>query len=64
MSDTSSHILTVEEDKDTGDLYITFPPGILESLGWTSNDTLEWTPMPDDKWQLTKVTKPLKTPIL
>ena len=53
----STHILTVESDEETGDLYITFPPGILEAIGWTEDDELEWTAIDNERWQLSKSEK-------
>jgi hypothetical protein len=32
----------VEEDPETGDLVMVFPPGMLEELGWTQGDMLVW----------------------
>ena len=46
---------TVEEDKETGDLYFTIPPEALKSLGWTEDDKLEWTQIDSDRFQLTKI---------
>jgi hypothetical protein len=33
----------LEEDPDTGDLLLPFPPDMLEQLGWREGDTLTWT---------------------
>ena len=35
--------ITPEEDPETGDLIITFPPEALEEVGWKEGDTLTWT---------------------
>lgn len=53
----STHLYraTVEEDKETGDLYFTIPPDALKSLGWKEDDKLEWTQIDSDKFQLTKI---------
>ena len=51
----SSHTLIVEEDKTTGDLYITFPPDVLKELKWDINTELEWTQLDDKRWSLHKV---------
>jgi hypothetical protein len=32
-----------EEDPQTGDLVITFPPEALEEVGWKEGDILTWT---------------------
>ena len=33
----------LEEDPETGDLLLPFPPDLLEQLGWSEGDTLTWT---------------------
>ena len=33
----------LEEDPNTGDLLLPFPPDMLEQLGWAEGDTLTWT---------------------
>lgn len=33
----------LEEDPETGDLLLPFPPEALEKLGWVEGDTLTWT---------------------
>jgi len=35
--------ITPEEDPQTGDLVITFPPEALEEVGWKEGDILTWT---------------------
>ena len=32
----------VKEDPNTKELYFNLPSGLLESLGWTEEDELEW----------------------
>ena len=46
--------LNVEEDPESGDAIITFPPELLEQAGWAEGDTLEWTDRGDGSWLLTK----------
>jgi hypothetical protein len=36
-------IVTIEEDTETGELMLPFPPELLASLGWVEGDTLVWT---------------------
>ena len=38
----TSHLIEVKEDPLTGDLYLEFPPEMLEGLGWKENDELIW----------------------
>lgn len=49
--------LTVEEDPETGDSILQFPPELLEKAGWQEGDTLEWVDNNDGSWILQKVTK-------
>ena len=51
----NSWTLKVEEDPETGDAMITFPPDLLEKAGWKEGDTLNWIDQKDGSWQLTKV---------
>ena len=46
--------LTVEEDPETGDGILTFPPDLLEATGWKEGDTLEWIDLKNGSWQLQK----------
>ena len=46
--------LTPEEDPETGDLILTFPPELLEKVGWQEGDTLNWSVRDDGSVYLTK----------
>ena len=48
--------LTIEEDPETGDGILTFPPDLLEAAGWKEGDTIEWTDLGNGSWQLAKKT--------
>ncbi len=50
----NSWTLTVEEDPETGDAILQFPPDLLEKAGWQEGDTLEWKDLGDGSWSLTK----------
>lgn len=52
--ETKRYILTVEEDKETGELILPFTPEILEQLGWKEGDTLKWSDNGDGSWSLSK----------
>jgi hypothetical protein len=52
--DSNSWTLTVEEDPETGDAILQFPPDLLEATGWKEGDTLEWTDRGDGSWSLKK----------
>lgn len=51
-----SWTLDVEEDPETGDAIIQFPPDFLEMTGWKEGDTLNWKDNGDGSWTLEKVT--------
>jgi hypothetical protein len=51
-----SWTLNVEEaDDGSGDAILTFPPDLLEQVGWKEGDTLNWIDQKDGSWQLKKV---------
>lgn len=35
-------ILEIQEDPETGDLFLEFPPDLLESQGWSEGTVLAW----------------------
>ena len=48
-------IVQLEEDPETGDLVMPFPPELLSELGWGIGDTLTWEPNEDkESYKLTK----------
>jgi hypothetical protein len=49
--------LTAEEDPETGDVILQFPPDLLETAGWKEGDILEWKDNGDGSWTLTKSQK-------
>ena len=46
--------LTVNEDPQSGDLYLQFTDDLLEKLGWEPGDNLAWIDNEDGTWTLTK----------
>lgn len=54
MIEKTSWTVTPEEDPETGDLVITFPPDLLEQAGWKEGDTLIWHIKEDGSAHLTK----------
>lgn len=46
--------LTVQEDPQTGDLFLEFPEELLEEMGWKEGDTLSWTTGDNGSWLLRK----------
>jgi len=48
-------IVELEEDPETGDLIMPFPPELLAELGWGVGDTLTWELDKDkESYRLTK----------
>jgi len=47
-------IITPEEDPNTGEVIITFPPELLEQVGWNEGDTLNWSVRDNGSVHLTK----------
>lgn len=42
MNKPTTWILDVQEDPETGDLFLEFPPDLLEAQGWKTGDILKW----------------------
>ena len=57
MATDASYTVHLEEDPDTGDLILPFPPELLESLGWKEGDTLLWDVSDSGAITLTKEEK-------
>jgi hypothetical protein len=54
---TQTWTLTIEQDAQTGDAVVTFPPDALEVAGWREGDTIVWDIRADGKsYTLTKKT--------
>lgn len=52
-----SWTLEIQEDPETGDAILEFPPELLTEAGWAEGDTLKWTDLGDGSWSLSKVDK-------
>jgi hypothetical protein len=52
----TSWTLDVQEDPETGDCILQFPPELLEQAGWQEGDTLIWEDQGDGSWSLSKKT--------
>ena len=46
--------LTVQEDPQTGDLFLELPEELLEEMGWKEGDTLSWTSGDNGSWLIRK----------
>jgi hypothetical protein len=47
-------VLEVQEDPETGDCILEFPPELLKTAGWKEGDTLVWEEMDNGAWSLSK----------
>jgi|TARA_B110000503_G_scaffold5510_1_gene7616 hypothetical protein len=56
MQDNAQRTWTIklEEDPDTGDLVLPFPPDLLAQVGWDFGDTLIWDEGKDGTFILSK----------
>ena len=52
--------MEVEEDPETGESMITFPPDALEAAGWHAGDTIVWHIQSDgESYVLSKKNDPI-----
>lgn len=49
-------VLTVQENPKTGELFLEFPHGVIDQVGWTEGDVLEWFDNGDGSWTIGKKT--------
>ena len=49
-----NNILEVQEDSETGDLYLQFTPDMLSQMGWHEGDMLEWHDNGDGSYVIQK----------
>jgi hypothetical protein len=54
VKDKVSWTIEVQEDPETGDAILEFPPDLLANVGWKEGDTLEWKDNGDGSWSLSK----------
>jgi hypothetical protein len=54
---TNSWTVTLEEDPDTKELLMPFPPDLLLQMGWDFGDVLIWKDNNDGSYCLTKKEK-------
>lgn len=47
----------LEQDPDTGELVMPFPPELLSQMGWDFGDTLVWEDNHDGSFTITKKEK-------
>ena len=46
--------VALEEDPETGELILPFPPDLLKQAGWKEGDSLLWIDNNDGSWSLVK----------
>jgi hypothetical protein len=51
---TNSWTLEIQEDPETGDAILEFPPELMEQAGWREGDNLTWKDLGNGSWSLTK----------
>ena len=44
----------MQEHNETKELYLQFPPGAIDQVGWDEGDTIVWGDNQDGTWTLTK----------
>lgn len=54
MANQNLKTLTVQEDPQTGDLFLEFPEELLEEMGWKEGDTLSWATGDNGSWLIRK----------
>ena len=57
MTTQTTYEVITQEDPETGDLYITLPPELLQTMGWNEGDTIEWNKGEGGEWFLSKSNK-------
>lgn len=56
----NSWVVTTEQDPKTGELYLTFPPELLNQAGWDFGDTILWEDQHNGSFVLKKKETPAK----
>ena len=51
---TNRWTLAIQEDPETGDAILEFPPELMEQAGWREGDNLTWKDLGNGSWSLTK----------
>jgi hypothetical protein len=58
MENQNLKTLKVDKDPQSGDLYLQFTDELMEEMGWSEGDTLQWTDNEDGTWSLEKKNAP------
>ena len=54
---TNSWIVEVQENGKTKELFIEFPPGAIDHVGWDEGDTLSWEELETGGFSINKKEK-------
>jgi hypothetical protein len=54
---TASWLIMVQKNPLTKDFFIELPSSLVNTLGWTDDDCLIWTPQNDGSFKVSKVQK-------
>jgi len=52
---SKSYTAIIEENVDSGELFIVIPQELIQELGWSEDDKLEWTELPNGSWTISKI---------
>jgi len=47
-------MLTVQENPETGELFLELPEGAIDQVGWSEGVILEWFDNGDGSWTISK----------
>lgn len=53
--DTNTWLVEVQENGKTKELFIEFPPGAIDQVGWSIGDDLEWIDNNNGSYTLKKI---------
>ena len=51
---TNSWTVEIQENGKTKELFLEFPPGCLDQVGWDVGDDLIWEELDDKTWSIRK----------
>ena len=49
-------VITVQENNETKELFLQFPPDALDQVGWDEGDTIIWEELDHGAWSVRKKT--------
>ncbi len=47
-------VITVQENNETKELFLQFPPDALDQVGWDEGDTIIWEELDHGGWSIKK----------